>query len=74
VEPDSRFVIAIPGGLKFSPNLPMQPRRREALLDPRIYAAPTRPDLAPDSNSGDEGVDCGLSSPAKGSGGGTSAR
>jgi PilZ domain-containing protein len=35
----------------------MQSRRREALLDPRIYAAPTQPDFAPDSNSGDEGVD-----------------
>jgi hypothetical protein len=57
VEPDSRFVIAIPSGLKFSPNLPMQSRRREALLDPRIYAAPTQPDFAPDSSSGDEGVD-----------------
>jgi hypothetical protein len=56
VEPDSCFVIAIPGGLKFSPNLPMQPIRREALLDPRICAAPTQPDLAPDSSSGDEGV------------------
>ncbi len=35
----------------------MQSRRREALLDPRIYAAPTQPDFAPDSRSGDEGVD-----------------
>lgn len=57
MEPDSRFAIAIPGGLKFSPNPPIQPRRREALLDPRIYAAPTQPDFAPDSSSGDEGVD-----------------
>jgi hypothetical protein len=57
VESDSRFVIAIPGGLKFSPNLPIQPRQREALLDPRIYAAPTQPDFASDSSSGDEGVD-----------------
>ena len=35
----------------------MQPRRREALLDPRIYGAPTQPDFALDSSSGDEGVD-----------------
>jgi hypothetical protein len=41
VEPDSRFVIAIPGGLKFSPNLPMQPRRREALLDARMWGTVT---------------------------------
>src|SRR6202163_332706 len=29
----------------------------EALVDPRIYAAPTEPDFAPDSSNGDEGVD-----------------
>ena len=26
-------------------------------MDPRIYAAPTQPDFAPDSSNGDEGVD-----------------
>ena len=52
MEPDSRFVIAIPGGLKFSRNLPIEPREAylsEALVDPRIYRA--QPDLTPDSST-----------------------
>lgn len=58
MEPDSHCGVAIPGGLKFSRNLPIQLKRStlsDAIVDPRIY--PGQPGLTQDFSNGEEGVD-----------------